>query len=133
VITCPACSKQNQDHYRFCLGCGAELPRGGDAAKAQESTEIADESTSLGGAAEPKVDAPVALPPGKCPECGYVNPPTNRFCASCGFRLEDATFYSDSFTDLPLLERVAQPVAVNPDARLWLTARRRGWSLQRWR
>jgi hypothetical protein len=29
VITCPKCTKDNQDHYKFCLGCGAELPRGG--------------------------------------------------------------------------------------------------------
>jgi len=27
VIVCPKCSKENQDHYKFCLGCGAELPR----------------------------------------------------------------------------------------------------------
>src|SRR4029077_15740224 len=27
VITCPKCTKDNQDHYKFCLGCGAELPR----------------------------------------------------------------------------------------------------------
>ena len=27
MITCPKCSKDNQDHYKFCLGCGAELPR----------------------------------------------------------------------------------------------------------
>lgn len=27
MIVCPRCSKQNQDHYKFCLGCGAELPR----------------------------------------------------------------------------------------------------------
>jgi pSer/pThr/pTyr-binding forkhead associated (FHA) protein len=27
VITCPKCGKDNQDHYKFCLGCGAELPR----------------------------------------------------------------------------------------------------------
>jgi hypothetical protein len=27
VITCPKCFKENQDHYKFCLGCGAELPR----------------------------------------------------------------------------------------------------------
>ena len=39
-------------------------------------------------AAEPAVD--VGLPPGKCPECEYVNPTTNRFCASCGFRLDDS-------------------------------------------
>ncbi|MEZ4440526.1 MAG: FHA domain-containing protein [Polyangiaceae bacterium] len=103
MITCPACGKQNQDHYRFCLGCGAELPRGG--AKPDEG--VADEPTNHGAvptpepepepvAAEP-VAPPVAgggepapLPPGKCPECGYVNPTTNRFCASCGFRLDEA-------------------------------------------
>ena len=28
MITCPKCGKENQDHYKFCLGCGAELPRG---------------------------------------------------------------------------------------------------------
>ena len=35
MITCPKCSKDNQDHYKFCLGCGAELPRdaGGGAPK----------------------------------------------------------------------------------------------------
>lgn len=27
MIACPKCSKDNQDHYKFCLGCGAELPR----------------------------------------------------------------------------------------------------------
>ena len=31
MIVCPRCSKENQDHYKFCLGCGAELPR--EAAK----------------------------------------------------------------------------------------------------
>jgi pSer/pThr/pTyr-binding forkhead associated (FHA) protein len=35
VIVCPRCSKENQDHYKFCLGCGAELPR--DAAHAPKS------------------------------------------------------------------------------------------------
>lgn len=29
MISCPKCAKENQDHYKFCLGCGAELPRGG--------------------------------------------------------------------------------------------------------
>ena len=27
MITCLKCGKENQDHYKFCLGCGAELPR----------------------------------------------------------------------------------------------------------
>jgi len=25
VITCKRCGKENQDHYKFCLGCGSEL------------------------------------------------------------------------------------------------------------
>jgi HAD superfamily hydrolase (TIGR01490 family) len=49
-----------------------------------------------------------------------------------GFRLEEATFYSDSVTDLPLLERVREPVAVNPDARLYRVAKKRGWRTERW-
>lgn len=27
MIICAKCGKENQDHYKFCLGCGAELPR----------------------------------------------------------------------------------------------------------
>lgn len=46
--------------------------------------------------------------------------------------LDDAVFYSDSITDLPLLERVRTPVVVNPDARLRRVARRRGWRIERW-
>jgi HAD superfamily hydrolase (TIGR01490 family) len=49
-----------------------------------------------------------------------------------GFRLEESTFYSDSFTDLPLLEHVAEPVVVNPDARLARVAKKRGWRVERW-
>jgi HAD superfamily hydrolase (TIGR01490 family) len=49
-----------------------------------------------------------------------------------GFRLEDATFYTDSISDLPLLERVAEPVAVNPDPRLRRVAERRGFRIELW-
>ena len=35
MIVCPRCGKENQDHYKFCLGCGAELPR--DAAHQPKS------------------------------------------------------------------------------------------------
>jgi HAD superfamily hydrolase (TIGR01490 family) len=38
-----------------------------------------------------------------------------------------SAFYSDSHNDLPLLERVTQPVAVDPDDKLGAEARRRGW------
>jgi len=35
--------------------------------------------------------------------------------------------YSDSFSDVPMLEAVGQPAAVNPDRRLRRVARERGW------
>ncbi|CBV41578.1 HAD family hydrolase [Halomonas elongata] len=43
--------------------------------------------------------------------------------------LDDAWFYSDSHNDLPLLEKVDHPVAVDPDATLRETAEARGWRI----
>lgn len=55
----------------------------------------------------------------------------NEWLAGLGHRLEDyeSWFYSDSLNDLPLLERVTHPVAVDPDATLRAQAERRGWSI----
>ena len=39
----------------------------------------------------------------------------------------ESSFYSDSHNDLPLLERVTRPVAVDPDEALAKEAARRGW------
>jgi HAD superfamily hydrolase (TIGR01490 family) len=55
-----------------------------------------------------------------------------RFAEQVGLRIEDATFYTDSVSDLPLLARVRQPVAVNPDPRLGRLAAARGWRCERW-
>ncbi len=49
-----------------------------------------------------------------------------------GFVLKEATFYTDSVSDVPLLERVAEPVVVNPDPRLKRIAERRRWRIERW-
>jgi HAD superfamily hydrolase (TIGR01490 family) len=43
--------------------------------------------------------------------------------------MEGSWFYSDSHNDLPLLEAVAHPVAVDPDPRLREIAERRGWQI----
>ena len=40
-----------------------------------------------------------------------------------------STFYSDSRNDIPLLERVDDPVAVDPDATLQQLAAERGWRI----
>jgi HAD superfamily hydrolase (TIGR01490 family) len=44
-----------------------------------------------------------------------------------GLDLESSTAYSDSYSDLPFLEAVGFPVAVNPDRRLKSIARARAW------
>jgi phosphoserine phosphatase len=51
--------------------------------------------------------------------------------AARGERLEDfeSWFYSDSLNDLPLLERVTHPVAVDPDATLRAHASQKGWPI----
>jgi HAD superfamily hydrolase (TIGR01490 family) len=53
-----------------------------------------------------------------------------RWLSGIGRRLADfeaSACYSDSHNDLPLLERVTRPVAVDPDETLAREAARRGW------
>jgi HAD superfamily hydrolase (TIGR01490 family) len=46
--------------------------------------------------------------------------------------LAECAFYSDSASDVPMLEAVGRPVAVNPDPRLWRIALQRGWPVRDW-
>lgn len=46
-----------------------------------------------------------------------------------GHTLEGAAFYSDSHNDLPLLEHVSRPIAVDPDDKLREIAQARGWDI----
>ncbi len=54
------------------------------------------------------------------------------WCETRGHDLSDAWFYTDSVSDLPMLEAVGHPVVVNPDPRLRRIARRRGWPVEDW-
>jgi HAD superfamily hydrolase (TIGR01490 family) len=59
---------------------------------------------------------------------------TDEWLASLGRALPDfgrSWFYSDSRNDIPLLDRVTDPVATNPDAVLHETALARGWPVIR--
>ncbi len=49
-----------------------------------------------------------------------------------GISLSESVAYADSASDLPMLESVSFPVAVNPESRLSLVAHRRGWLVERW-
>lgn len=53
-----------------------------------------------------------------------------RFAAKHDVDMAASYFYTDSITDMPLMERVAHPVAVNPDPRLRRLAQRRGWDIE---
>jgi HAD superfamily hydrolase (TIGR01490 family) len=50
--------------------------------------------------------------------------------ADRGYVLADCYAYSDSITDLPMLEAVGHPTAVNPDRALRRVAARRGWPIR---
>ena len=57
---------------------------------------------------------------------------TEAWLASLGKRWDDferSWFYSDSRNDIPLLERVTDPVATNPDATLRAHAQKAGWPI----
>lgn len=129
MITCQKCGKENQDHYKFCLGCGAELTR--DVAKPggrgpviaaegphnandrgqERAHAVVAEGAPMMSADSTHASAGVQLPRGareavhqpgaaaingaatyiNCPQCDHQNPATNRFCASCGYKLNLAS------------------------------------------
>jgi HAD superfamily hydrolase (TIGR01490 family) len=53
----------------------------------------------------------------------------NSWLSANDHSLEDSWFYSDSHNDLPLLSRVANPVAVDPDQMLAGIAQEKGWPI----
>jgi HAD superfamily hydrolase (TIGR01490 family) len=54
------------------------------------------------------------------------------YAAEHDLDVAEAVAYADSSSDLPLLEAVGFPVAVNPEARLASLARKRGWLVEQW-
>lgn len=105
MIICPKCTKENQDHYKFCLGCGAELPRdaapkkfgsntpphgmhrAGSAAESAPVVAPSAPAAQVAAAPAPAGVAPEGEPTVVCPQCSHANTPSNKFCASCGFKL----------------------------------------------
>ncbi len=53
----------------------------------------------------------------------------NEWLIDTGNALDNSWFYSDSHNDLPLLQLVAHPVAVNPDERLKQYANKSSWPI----
>ncbi len=55
-----------------------------------------------------------------------------RYADAEGLSLEESVAYADSASDLPMLEVVGHPVAVNPEPKLAAIARKRGWHVEQW-
>lgn len=72
MITCSnaKCGRENEDHYKFCLGCGSPL------------------------SAKPAEPAPVSA--ANCTQCGSALTPGQRFCVSCGFAVASVTVNAGS-------------------------------------
>ncbi len=64
MIICPNCARENEDEYKYCLGCGTVLPR--------PSEKTAEPAAP----AEPEVV--------ECSNCGANIPPNFKFCGECG-------------------------------------------------
>ncbi len=58
MIICPNCGRENEDEYKYCLGCGTVLPR-------SEAEESEPDTTT-------------------CSNCGADVPPNFKFCGECG-------------------------------------------------
>ena len=109
MIICTSCNKANEPHYKFCLGCGAELPssaamptpttRGWLDSDSTPSTEAPEGVTQVG-VQDPPASAEVAeslkaaqaasspASARSCPSCGNIVSASFTFCGQCGGRLD---------------------------------------------
>lgn len=68
MIICPHCGRENEDHYKFCLGCGSQLPRPEESKPEPEQPRMID-----------------------CPHCGTPVPSNFKFCGACGGPIQAAS------------------------------------------
>jgi HAD superfamily hydrolase (TIGR01490 family) len=81
--------------------------------------------TDAGGRLTGRFEAPLCYGAGKVAHA-------ERWAGERGDTIDDAYFYTDSYSDLPMLARVSRPRVVCPDPRLRRAARRRGWPILEW-
>ena len=83
---------------------------------------IATVAETIDGRYTGKLSEPFCYGPGKAENIA-------KLAAELNYDLELSYGYSDSVSDLPMLELVGHPVAVNPDRELESVARARGWPI----
>jgi len=94
VILCSSCGRSNEDHFSFCLGCGANLKKSTAASVAIGLT---------------------------CAECGAAIPDGHGFCGKCGARVPEETASEDVVSESRESDAPddghtgARVVLINPD------------------
>ena len=99
MIVCQRCKKENEDHYKFCLGCGSELLQAGApqvSFRPPTSPDALKESKRDIPPAAKAVEKKASEPPPaatsgtKCPSCDAEVPEGFKFCGSCGHKMDGA-------------------------------------------
>jgi len=83
---------------------------------------IGTEGEVLDGRFTGRLDGPFIYGPGKAQAI-------EKLASDRGYDLDLSYAYSDSISDLPMMEVVGHPVAVNPDSELAAVAHDRGWPI----
>ncbi|MCB9707881.1 MAG: FHA domain-containing protein [Myxococcales bacterium] len=102
MTACQRCGRENQEHYKFCLGCGAELPKQDSAPRKDfklptpasikapslrpsgRVSQVPAETVHVSASAP--AEATVA-----CAACGIAVPKSFRFCGGCGHAMAAAS------------------------------------------
>ncbi len=112
VITCRRCAKDNQDHYKFCLGCGAKLdaqPAAAPTAIETAPTAPPEHARPAGGMAPTMVASVQAAPARSMPTPSPVSQPTpSPIVAS------SAQFAARPVQSAPVAAAAAIPAAAMP-------------------
>ncbi len=102
MITCSSCGRTNEPHYKFCKGCGHELPSPRSMPtpttrgwldmdeKLIETTNIGHPIDRLEAAPALRESQAASTPASArpCPSCGAVVPTSFTFCGGCGARID---------------------------------------------
>jgi len=100
MIVCKKCGRSNEDHYRFCLGCGSRLASQKPPVPVEPSTQNAARVSSTN----------IKIPDRICTNCRSVVPESFTFCGKCGTRY--VIPISSISSDGPTLARL---VTIKPD------------------
>ncbi|MGB0591927.1 MAG: FHA domain-containing protein [Myxococcota bacterium] len=99
MIICGTCHKENEDFFKFCLGCGADLAKAArvdegatvESGGAKSSAEAEPEPMTRragGGGSPPQVSSSLQR---TCRICGASQAPDFAFCADCGASFAELT------------------------------------------